>query len=196
MAPSTLYADERTPPDDATRLRMFLDTVDAYEQLQETYPLPTSYNLHGVPRSDYWTLVLHAGLLRKFFAPTDQATVAKVIESVSRLVLIEEKGLMQDLQDIPRYAHSRTVPVKVGLNVGGHDVTLWEVVEVELYGRHLHTDYGKWVASQKIRHGSWNVHLGQWCGAAAMIVTHTAARIRWWSENGFIDFDAPAQPGH
>lgn len=196
MAPSTLYADERTPPDDATRLRMFLDTVDAYEQLQETYPLPLSWNLHGVPQSDYWTLVLHASLLRKFYAPTDQATVAKVIESVSRLVLIEEEGLMQDLQDIPLYAHSRTVPVKVGLNMDGHDVTLWEVVEVELYGRHLHTDYGKWVASQTIRKGSWNSHLGQWCRAASLIVLHTAARIRWWSDNGLIDFDAPARLEH
>lgn len=194
MAPSSLYNDERTPPDDPTLLRMFLDVVASYEALAATYPLPTSYNFtRGVPPAEYWVLVLHAGLLRKFYAPRDQATLAKVVAAVERLATVADEGFAQELLDYQRYAEARAVPTRIKLNVAGHDVTQWEVVEVELYGRHLHSDYSKWQASQRMRDGSYDVFLGQWCRAAALVVTHAAARIRVWSERGLIDFDLPEQ---
>lgn len=196
MAKSALYNDrERVPPDDATRLLMFLDAADSYEDLARTYPLPTSFNIpHGVSREQYWILVLHAGMLRKFFAPSDQVTVGKTMQSVRQLVLVENPVMMQDFIEFEQYATARSVPMPVGLKVGAHDVMQWEVVEVELYGRHLHSDWSKWKASERIRHGSWNVHIGQWCRSASLMVKIATQKIRWYSEEGFIEFDAPPSP--
>lgn len=196
MAPSTLYADQKCPPDDQTRLVMFLDCVESYQELRATFPLPAEFEGRRSSPHDYWTLVMHLSLLRKFYAPTDKVTLKKVAESIRRLNVNEHAEVAAALEQITQVFELRTVPIDVEWTVDGNPVTFGEVVEVELYGRHLHADYSKWKTSRTIRDGRWDWQLALWCREAAHTALHTAARIRWWSENGFIDFDAPAQPEH
>lgn len=195
MAPSTLYADQQRPPDDRTRLVMFLDTVDSYEELLATFPLPAKFEGRRSSPRDYWTLVMHLSLLRKFYAATDNVTLEKVVTSIRHLNVNERAEVAKALTQIAQVLRIRTVPVDIEWTVDGNPATFGEVVEVELYGRHLHADFSKWEISRTIRDGRWDWQLALWCTEAARSALDTAALIRWWSENGFIDFDAPARPG-
>lgn len=193
MAPSTLYADERTPPDDATRLRMFLDTVDAYKELQATFPLPTRFDGTRSSPRDYWTLVMHLSELRKFYAG-DHVALKEVVRSVRHLYVNAPAEVEAGLTQITQVSKIRAVPVDVEWTVNGNPTTFGEVVEVELYGRHLHADPSKWEISLAIRDGRWDWQLALWCVEAARTALDTAALIRRWSQKGLIDFDAPAHP--
>lgn len=188
MPHSHLYENVPEPPNDATRIEMFLDAADSYAELAETYPLPRSFNLFGSAKpADYWLIVLHAGVLRKFFYPKDQVSLAKVMDSLDRMAKVNHPVMAGDLVEFRKVAHARSVPIQIGLRVGDHDVTQWEVVEVELHGRHLHTDWGKWQASKRVRSGGWEIHMGQWCNAASFLVKAAEMKIRWYQEEGFIE---------
>ncbi|MCH6229342.1 hypothetical protein MK786_01130 [Microbacterium sp. CFH 31415] len=188
MAHSPLYENVPAPPDDATRIDMFLDTADSYADLAETFPLPRKYDLFGSPsRAEYWTVILHAGVLRKFYSAKDQVCLTKVVDSLARMALVDHPVMRGDLIEFRKIATARTVPEGFGLRIGDNDVTQWEIVEVELHGRHLHADWGKWAASLEVREGGRDFFLGQWCRTAADLVDIAKRKIRWYQEEGFID---------
>jgi hypothetical protein len=187
-SPRSLYDEtKREPPDERTRVLMFLSAVDGYANLSEALPLPSSFSFHGAKDdSSYWTIVLHASALRKFFAASEQVHVPKVVGAVRAIVAQPNEDLERHLVDVLDYSDADGVPSSVRLNINGIDVTPWELVQMELYGRHLHVDWSKWVASERRTGGRFALHLSEWVVGADHVVANLAGAIRHFDGEGVI----------
>jgi hypothetical protein len=131
---------------------MFMASVDDYEAMNEQFPLPLSINIGGTssdPRS-YWTHVLHASLLRKFFYGRDELGLNAVYTSIDECIVDLRPGMRDTLDELRRasldHSQSSTVHHVVGSNspMGEAELTI-----NDLYGRHLHGDYGRWTHTRK-----------------------------------------------
>lgn len=170
---------KREPPDEHTRLLMFLSAVDDYESLLETMPLPTSARIpRGPADASYWTIILHAAVLRKFFASGERVHIPRIVEACRSLAEPNDE-LEFHLSDVLNYRDADGVPSMVELVINGTIVTAWEILEVELYGKHLHVDWSKWeTARTTLRGGTYDFQLSEWCFNAYVVIGKLARVIR------------------
>ncbi|MEX1078547.1 MAG: hypothetical protein WED09_05515 [Homoserinimonas sp.] len=154
--PQRYYARFKEPPNERVRVEMFLEAADDYASLQQTFPLPDLPSGHNGAVSDrlYWVVVLHAALLRKFFAYGEQTELHRVIGAARSRFVTDNPRVAANLMEMERFAKSTTVPSRLADTPEGGSVSAWERVIIDLYGRHLHSDFGKWHASKRFLHRS------------------------------------------
>jgi hypothetical protein len=138
------------PPTNADRIRLFLSAVDDYEDLEVTMPLPRSFTMESRPRdrADYWVHVLHMALLRKFFYGDDQLALWRVFDSINACIPSPRDEVVEHLTELRTTCLERRSVTAYSVNDGPvRDDN--EVAIDELYGRHLHVDYDRWVRAQE-----------------------------------------------
>lgn len=147
MTDSTDSAEQVSARD---RVRHFLATVEDYRQLETTFPVGNSLNIfgHGDDADSRWKVVLHAMLLRKYFAPRDSLNLKKVVTSLRRCVVAEDypESEWADLLANVTVIQSGSMIV---FNSGGPAWNENQLLEVQLYGRYLHGDFAKWTGTQQ-----------------------------------------------
>lgn len=126
---------------------MFLSSVADYESMNDQFPLPESMNIGGDNHDPhrYWTHVLHASLLRKFYFGQDELSLGKIYDAIDMCIVDLRPG-MRDTVDELRVAsvnHRRSATVS---HVIANRAPSGEgaLTIDDLYGRHLHGDYGRW----------------------------------------------------
>lgn len=143
---------ERKAPDAQSHVRQFMSTVDDLERFAGLYPIPTSTNLlygHGDNDEARWIVIMHALMLRKYFAPDDELNLSGVAKSLEACTVEDDDELTQDdwqlLQaNVAKLATSSTIIV----GPDGVQHTESDVLRDELYGRYLHGDFSKWEHTQ------------------------------------------------
>jgi len=137
-------ASDREHPSPQHRVAHFLATVEDYERLQRTFPLPTELSLtgHGDDDPARWIVILHALLLRKYFAG-DELQLKEVAKALRKCVVkndYPEHEWEEIFENVGKY---QTTTI-----YGDDQLTETEVFTHYLYGRYLHGDFGKWVATE------------------------------------------------
>ncbi|WP_395638957.1 hypothetical protein [Pseudolysinimonas sp.] len=131
-------------PSPQLKVQHFLATVDDYERLERTFPMPTQINIfgHREDEESRWAAVLHGALLRKYFAPNDRLELSRVVTALRSCVVTE---------DLPEQEWAEIVE-----NVGKYETTTrygeeayseTDILIHYLHGRYLHGDYGKWAST-------------------------------------------------
>jgi hypothetical protein len=148
---------------------MFASSVADYEAMSEIFPLSASIVIGGQTRdpADYWRHVMHLALLRKFFYGADQLNLTRVIDSMVDLIVDEQPnqrdhfaGLRDGVRDLAKRTHTI-------YNVDGEAPRGEAGVAIDdLYGRHLHGDYDRWVRTQSTPAVFTEMALTSWCGDA------------------------------
>ncbi|WP_353813857.1 hypothetical protein [Agromyces sp. SYSU T00266] len=176
---------EKAPPDEAMRLRMFLSCVDDYRALSSSLALPTGVNLVSRLNADdaYWRSVLHSAALRKFYAPRDQVALTKVLKALRQCVTVtpQVEAVLEAFAE-----QAEEVPSAVVYVVNGEPVSLWNLLEVDLYGRHLHADYGKWEASKRREPKGYLSEMVDWCNGAAGVALALSDYVRHLEQDGHL----------
>jgi hypothetical protein len=136
--------DTRKHPTPADRLRHFLSTVEDYERLDRAIPLGRSINLFGHLNDDErrWHVVLHALLLRKYFADPG----VRMSEVMSAARQCEVNGGPPGADWDAMIANVEQMESGVGSRFGDnpHTFSNAELYYAQLYGRLLHGDFDKW----------------------------------------------------
>lgn len=157
-----------------------MSTVGDLERFAALYPISTSTNLfwgHGDDDNARWVVIMHALMLRKYFAPEDELNLSGVAESLQKCA----EGSAHELttadwellrENVAKLATNTTVIV----GPDGVQHTESEVLRDELYGRYLHGDYGKWLHTQHMEQGH----------ADSMIQSATLNRL--WRVQKFAEF--------
>lgn len=127
------------PPDDISRVRLFIALAAEYESLVEEFPAPSNFTF-GASRDDgdRWSRLVRAFALRKFtLQASDHVYLANVAEALNRLLPppIERIGLTS-----ARIRQALLEPIHVGEKV----IDPSHIVEDMLYGVYLHGDYDRW----------------------------------------------------
>lgn len=187
--PRTLYAEFRPPPNERVRIEMFLEASEDYAGLGSAIPLPESVEAMGgaVSDHDYWTVVLHAAILRKFFQGTENVELHRVIGAIRSKIAPAEVVATAKLEALERFADATSVPSRFADTADGGSALVWERVLIELYGRHLHSDFGKWHASKRFLDRANTPPMYEWCIAAASVVASLDAFTREGAAAGTID---------
>lgn len=176
----------KVPPSDAHRVALFLELVDEYDDLAAALPVQERSLRIGaeVSGTDHWHRLLRAFALRKFIAPTDQVTIAKVAESLSNL-LPTNPSFVDDMQRLADEAMRGVAAY--GTHDGSYDHAD-EVMRDLLYGRYLHSDYGKWQAAAAAqRAGFVTTHaVWSWTTNVESLVRRLANDIRQLVASGDI----------
>ena len=185
------YAKFKDPPNDRVRIEMFLEAISDYASLQATFPLPELplRNEDHISDGIYWIVNLHAALLRKFFTTGEQTEVHRVIDAARRQMRREDGRISTHLSEVEKYARADSVPSRLAQSFDGNATPVWERVLIELYGRHLHNDFGKWHTSKRFPHRSNTVPMYEWCGAAVIVLDMLVTVIRDGERAGVIDLD-------
>jgi hypothetical protein len=76
----------------------------------------------------------------------------------------------------------------------GNETGMWERVLIELYGRHLHNDFGKWHASKRFLNRDNTVPVYEWCRGAAIVLDALTSAIRYGEQVGVIDIADDYEP--
>lgn len=171
---------DRKAPDPQSHVRQFISTVDDLERFAALYPIPTSTNLiygHGDNDGARWIVIMHALMLRKYFADGDELNLSGVAESLQQITAENDHEMTPDDWDLIR-ANVAKLATNSTVIVGpdGVQQTESEVLRDELYGRYLHGDYGKWLHAQ---------HMSQY-HSDHMIMTATLNRL--WRVQNFAKF--------
>ncbi|CAN5460225.1 hypothetical protein BH09ACT4_BH09ACT4_03910 [soil metagenome] len=179
--------DHPTPHD---KVAHFMATVEDYEAMSETMPLPRTVKLAASQDPETrWTIVLHALMLRKYFQPKDQLQLSAVVDALVECVLPtadqaaaddwrEARGLVEVMQNVTT------------TNWGAGDFTDAELLRHVIYGRYLHGDFGKWAATEDTpaiasERGVWDATVSR-----ADRVLSVAAYIRQDVEFGALDYES------
>ena len=165
---------------------MFVSSMADYEAMSDTFPLSESFVI-GVTRdpADYWRHVMHLALLRKYFYGADQLNLARVIDSMVELIVDEQPnqrdhfaGLRDGVGDLAK--RTRTI-----YNVDGETPRGEAGIAInDLYGRHLHGDYGRWVRTQSTPAVFTEMALTSWCGDAQRALRLVSESLKFGLEQG------------
>jgi hypothetical protein len=147
-----------------------MSAADDYESLDVAFPLAAAGTALGetVDDAPYWTIVMHGSILRKFFQSSDKLHLDRVVTSLRAVV-------PDDATKVEKWEYLRTGLSQIE-SIGEHIYDgcpgrgEMEILEHELYGRHLHGDYGKWALRVPNWSGSFALHLA---------VTRQAQSVRW-----------------
>lgn len=129
---------------------MFISAVDDYEDLQRALPLPMSITIGGAPRDPqkYWTHILHASVLRKFFHGTDQLNMKRIYDAMDACIVDLKPRVREHLDAARQICTALNSSSQVGFVGPGGSMRGESAVTLdELYGRHLHGDYDRWQRS-------------------------------------------------
>lgn len=194
--PRTYYFQFQDPPNERVRVEMFLLACEDYSSFQRTFPLPDLPVAHEGPISDqlYWIVNMHAALLRKFFSSSDQIEVHKVAEAVRSRMTREDAKTTYFLDEVEKFAPATSVPSRLVEKRGGTFVNTWERVLIELYGRHLHNDFGKWHASKRFLGRDNTVPMYEWCRGAIIVLGALVAAIQYGQQKGVLDIEDDYEP--
>lgn len=194
--PRTYYFQFQEPPNERVRVEMFLLAYEDYASLQQTFPLPDLPIAYEGPISDhlYWVVNMHAALLRKFFSLSDQTEVHKVTEAVRSRITREDAQITHYLDEVEKFAPATSVPSRMIEKRGGTDVNTWERVLIELYGRHLHNDFGKWHASKRFLGRDNTLPMYEWCRGAIIVLNALVAAIQYGQQKGVLDIEDDYEP--
>lgn len=139
-----------SPPTDADRIALFLDSVQRYEEMADAFPLPETINLGPVsdPR-DYWLHVMHGALLRKYVAPGDALYLRRVIDAFERSVDCSDPAVAGTWVELRRAFN--LLPGRGGIEFVVNDVrvTSHALAFDDLYGTLLHGDFDRWKRSRR-----------------------------------------------
>lgn len=198
--PRTYYSPHNEPPNDRVRVEMFLDSCQQYGNLQRAFPLPDLPIQYEGPITDrfYWIVIMHASELRKFFSKGEQVELHSVLDSARRRVRdrADRGRVVANLDEAERFARSDRVPSRMGVGVwpNGAETPVWERVIIELYGRHLHVDFGKWHAASRFIDRANTVAVYEWCLAATESVRAVELSIRDGAACGELNLEDDHQP--
>jgi hypothetical protein len=192
--PRHYYAKDNEPPNRRVRIEMFLLACEDYGNLQRAFPLPDLPVQYTGAISDqfYWVVMLHAAVLRKFFSSRDQTELHKVIDAARGKVVdhADRARVEANLDLVEQFAPFDKVPSRLAENWPNGDVVpVWEKVIIELYGRHLHSDFGKWHASKRFPDRAILAPMYEWCRAATESVKAVELAIRDGEASGVIDLE-------
>jgi hypothetical protein len=135
-------------PSPAEHLRLFLASVADYERLDAAYPLANElhHRGHGDDEQRRWQVVLHAAVLRKYFAPNDTLFIGAVLRSLRSCLIPIWDWTDADWEEAFEYGPQIADTAQVAI---GDQAPLGEsdILRDELYGRFLHGDHKKWIAT-------------------------------------------------
>lgn len=137
------------PPNDESRLVLFLDLVEDYRSLANALPADVQFTLGSLePRQvqDHWHRLLRAFALRKFVSPADHVTVARVVSSLDALMPQRNSQVKEEMEMLVAKA-TRGVAAFGSGGVDGYDHAD-NITMDALYGRYLHGDYDRWERSR------------------------------------------------
>lgn len=143
---------DKKAPDPQSHIRHFMSTVGDLERFAALYPIPTStnfFNGHGDNDESRWIVVMHALMLRKYFADDDELNLSRVAKSLQHCTSEADDEMTPDDWELIR-ANVAKLATNSTVIVGpdGVEQTESEVLRDELYGRYLHGDFGKWLHTQ------------------------------------------------
>jgi len=131
------------PPTPFSRLILFCDLVDEYDELAEAFPVTeTSFDLladQSVASPDRWPRIVRAMALRKFaLGKTDQVYVPRVLDSAAQCATDDQtrEGIENMRHRFAGLALAVTVDEGAATNR-----TAPELIEDYIYGGLLHGDY-------------------------------------------------------
>jgi hypothetical protein len=194
--PRHYYFEYKGPPSELVRIEMFLLACEDYANLQATFPLPSLPIRYEEPISNelYWVVTMHAAILRKFFSSSDQTEVHKVVEAARSRMSRPDARVSHYLDEVERFAQATRVPSRMVERHDGDETSTWERVLIELYGRHLHNDFGKWHASKRFLNRDNTVPVYEWCRGAVIVLDALVAAIRYGEQVGVIDIADDYEP--
>lgn len=126
---------------------MFLSSVADYESMNDQFPLPESMNIGGDNHDPhrYWTHVLHASLLRKFYFGHDELSLGKIYDAIDMCIVDLRPGMRDTLDELRVACVNHRRSTTVGHVIGNRALSGEGALTIDdLYGRHLHGDYGRW----------------------------------------------------
>lgn len=162
----------RRPPTEMDRLRLFLASVDEYEDLESAMPRPEKLSLiHPAAPSERWTSILHAMVLRKYYSPEDELALGKVIGAIERCLTRRppafDRWKAARLHEVA-YQRTHGSPWRI-TTPDGQERGFGDLAFDDLYGGLLHGDWGRWqrrsAGSAMADHAMWD-----WCIDAAALV--------------------------
>lgn len=170
----------RRPPTELARLRLFLASVDEYEDLAVAMPRPDKISLvHQGPPTERWISILHAMVLRKYYSHEDELALGKVIGAIEACLTgpLPEFDRWKALRlDDVAYQRTHGSPWRVVTPEGGEEHGYGDLAFDDLYGGLLHGDWDRWqrrhVGSALADHVMWD-----WCIDAAGIVRNIRGQI-------------------
>ena len=155
--------EEREPPTDSDRLRMFISLATDHESLAEALPITDTVTMAEpvttADRIDHMRRQLRAASTRKFiFDLRDHVHLEKVFASAEACV----SGTTPPMNDYIQMLRERLVRVRTQSDVeyvlDGHDsVDDQNIIEDLVYGRLLHGDYAKWWRTEQRKRTGWEV---------------------------------------
>lgn len=170
----------RKPPTELARLRLFLASVDEYEDLATAMPRPENISLmhQGAP-AERWTSLLHAMVLRKYYSPDDELALGKVIDAIAACLTEHPPGFDRwkafRLDDVA-YQRKHGTPWRLIVPEGEPERGFGDLAFDDLYGGLLHGDWDRWqrrhVGSALADHAIWD-----WCIDAAGLVRNIRDQI-------------------
>jgi hypothetical protein len=179
-------------PSPQALIRHFLSTVDDYERLEATFPLPNGVNVlsHGDDEQSRFAALLHAAVLRKYDAPHDKLHLAKVVKALRQCV-VERDYSAQTWDELTEAL--RVPPADIGrFYVGESGYSEGVILENELYGRYLHGDYDKWQHTQRVRPVMSDSPVLIAVGSRATRVVRLAQLIRAGIREGAVVIEDPS----
>lgn len=179
------------PPDDISRVRLFIALAAEYESLVEELPAPSSFTF-GTPRDsgDRWSRLVRAFALRKFtIQPSDHVYLGTVAASVNRMLPEPEPGL-----DFGDDQLRRALRESQTIHVGGDAINPDSVVEDLLYGIYLHGDFDRWQrrASELPLVDEYSLYV--YTVRSTELVGNLAASIANWATRGALPGSALPGP--
>ena len=163
----------RRPPTELARLRLFLASVDEYEDLAAAMPRPEKISLmHQGPPAERWTSILHAMVLRKYYTRDDELALGKVIDGVEACLTGRPAAFDRwkaiRLEDVA-YQRTHGSPWRVVTAEGEPERGFGDLAFDDLYGGLLHGDWDRWqrrkIGSAMADHVIWD-----WCIDASGLV--------------------------
>jgi hypothetical protein len=187
----------RRPPTDLARLRLFLASVDEYEDLAAAVPRPDKISLvHQGPPAERWISILHAMVLRKYYSHEDELALGKVIGAIeaclTRPLPAFDRWKVLRLYDVA-YQRTHGSPWRVVTSEGGEERGFGDLAFDDLYGGLLHGDWDRWqrrlAESALADHVIWD-----WCIDAVGIVRDIRGQIDASVASGELEDPAEASP--
>ena len=169
----------RRPPTELARLRLFLASVDEYEDHATAMPRPEKVSLiHRAEPSARWTSILQAMVLRKYYSPDDELALGKVIGAVEACLTGRPPAFDRwKAARLDGVAYQRThgSPWRV-TTPDGRERGFGDLAFDDLYGGLLHGDWDRWqrrsTGSAMADHVIWD-----WCIDAAGLVRDIRGQI-------------------
>jgi hypothetical protein len=170
----------RRPPTELARIRLFLASVDEYEDLAAAMPRPEEVSLiHRAEPATRWTSILHAMVLRKYYTRDDELALGKVIGAIETCLTGRPAAFdgwkAARLEDVD-YQRKHGSPWRVVTPEGGEERGFGDLAFDDLYGGLLHGDWDRWqrrnVGSAMADHVIWD-----WCIDAAGLVRMIRGQI-------------------